>query len=81
MYDQAIGNAQSVVDAAKEAASRVQDRITNTSLDLDAVRAAAGGMTDAITNVNKSAYALNPYISSITGAGNDLMSIYNQLIH
>ena len=79
-YQKAIDTAQTGVDSAKQAASRVQDRITNTSLDLDAARAAAGGMTDAITNVNKSAYALNPYISSITGAGNDLMSIYNQLI-
>lgn len=80
LYSSAIDTARTGVQSAKDAAGRVQDRITNSSADLAAARAATGAMSDSITNINNTAAALSPYAAQILGQGNSLQSLYDQLI-
>ena len=80
LYQEAIDTAKSGVDSAKAAAGRVTGRITNATADLDEARRAAGSISGAITNVNNMAEALTPYAQQIGTQGNDLMSLYRQLI-
>lgn len=80
-YRDAIANAQSGVDSAKALSLRNQGRITNATADLEEARRAARGISGAITNLNASAASLSPLADTITGQGNDLLSVYRQLMN
>lgn len=80
-YRDAIANAQSGVDSAKNLSLRTQGRITNATADLDEARKAARGIGTQITNLTNSATSLSPLAQTMTLQGNDLLSVYRQLMN
>lgn len=80
-YKDAIANAQSGVDSAKALSLRTQGRITNATADLEEARKAARGIGTQITNLTSSATSLSPIAQTMTAQGNDLLSVYRQLMN